>query len=631
MLSVETEARIANIFVVIAQFERKLETKKQVLVELEDFEPITCFQRFDRLKRGKIDANDIQDFLDSNSLMVSEQEAHKIIKLYDKNNDGCLHLEEFLEMILPNHNNKSRSIAANREQYFVSHDTKLDFKIEHQLATIFQFENSQIKTIEHLKDELSSRHDFNVVDAFITLQREGPNKNIHYKHIQQFVNRNGGSLNEQDLLNILRKYQSIQDLHLTFEDFQKLILPFGYESKLIRSGMSSPIKHSERVHQTNQSPLRQKGSNFYTPLKQKSLMSNQKLRSSETRAGTSIKNSEQSKKLQFDPKDSLYHERLNNNQSTYTSSFKATRFDSNFESPSRKEDAPLSYNEDPYFFSFSRQSPQKLRQQDALQDPSVENNLSSAYKRRVVRNKEEDYKFKMPIKQSRFMMPYEEDEIARAFKELIVIDKDLESQKCLLALKSDFNLEDAYKIFDVESKGNFNIREFQEGLNIMRNYPQKEEIQLLLQKFDSDQDGKLSFNEFSNMILPMDKNYASLIISRSSYHHGQNYSRGECFIPETQRELLNVLNQLLQNEIRAEKLRNNLKQRENFDLTESFNALDEGKRGFIDQTQIRRFLEDRHYFPTNKDLKLLMKRIDINQDNLISLSEYIQEFTLKLI
>jgi len=46
------------------------------------------------------------------------------------------------------------------------------------------------------------------------------------------------------------------------------------------------------------------------------------------------------------------------------------------------------------------------------------------------------------------MLPYEEDELCRSLKEYISIEKDIENSKSILALKTDFNLQEAYKIFD---------------------------------------------------------------------------------------------------------------------------------------------------------------------------------------
>lgn len=56
----------------------------------------------------------------------------------------------------------------------------------------------------------------------------------------------------------------------------------------------------------------------------------------------------------------------------------------------------------------------------------------------------------------------------------------------MLSLKTDFNLEDSFKIFDIEGKGEVSIREFEEGLNSMGLFPRKEELQLIFQQFDDD-------------------------------------------------------------------------------------------------------------------------------------------------
>ena len=110
--------------------------------------------------------------------------------------------------------------------------------------------------------------------------------------------------------------------------------------------------------------------------------------------------------------------------------------------------------------------------------------LSTEYHRKVVSKKNEDHKFKHPIKPARLMEPYEEDELARALKEFISIDKDLEGIKQILSLKTDFNLEDAYKIFDLESKDAISLRELEEGYAIYKLFPPREELHLLMQRFD---------------------------------------------------------------------------------------------------------------------------------------------------
>lgn len=74
------------------------------------------------------------------------------------------------------------------------------------------------------------------------------------------------------------------------------------------------------------------------------------------------------------------------------------------------------------------------------------------------------------------MEPYEEDELTRTLREFISIDKDLEIAKETLSLKTDFNLVDSFKLFDVDGKGQINIREFEEGVMMYNIYPRREDL-----------------------------------------------------------------------------------------------------------------------------------------------------------
>jgi hypothetical protein len=48
---------------------------------------------------------------------------------------------------------------------------------------------------------------------------------------------------------------------------------------------------------------------------------------------------------------------------------------------------------------------------------------------------------------------HEEDQLVNSLRDIIVLERELESNKVSLALKSDFNLVDAFKIFDRDSRG----------------------------------------------------------------------------------------------------------------------------------------------------------------------------------
>lgn len=68
-----------------------------------------------------------------------------------------------------------------------------------------------------------------------------------------------------------------------------------------------------------------------------------------------------------------------------------------------------------------------------------------------------------------------------------------------------------------------------------------------------------------------------------------------------------------------------------FDLSLSFKALDMKNKGEIDKNDIAMFLEERHLYVIDKDLRNLMDRFDKNKDGIITYSEYIQEMTPRVI
>ena len=141
-----------------------------------------------------------------------------------------------------------------------------------------------------------------------------------------------------------------------------------------------------------------------------------------------------------------------------------------------------------------------------------------------------------------YQEPYLNSDIARVLKEIISIDRDIESIKQMLSLKTDFNLEDCFRLFDVRDHRSLNLRAVEETFTFFQIYPRREELQMLMLHFDKDADGELNWNEFSKIFLPRDKNYSSLLSKRQSMFIGcTNFSRSTCFLGETFREFISYL------------------------------------------------------------------------------------------
>ena len=110
-------------------------------------------------------------------------------------------------------------------------------------------------------------------------------------------------------------------------------------------------------------------------------------------------------------------------------------------------------------------------------------------------------------------------------------------------------------MFDIDEKGFIRINELEEAFALFEIYPSRDEMELIMRKYDKDSDGKLNFNEFCEMIVPKDRNYSSLLKSRKAYNAHFDFKRSEPFTPDTMVEFKQFLLRLINNEGRAETLR----------------------------------------------------------------------------
>ena len=90
----------------------------------------------------------------------------------------------------------------------------------------------------------------------------------------------------------------------------------------------------------------------------------------------------------------------------------------------------------------------------------------------------------------------EEDELVHSIRDFIQLERELESNKVSLALKHDFNLTDAFKIFDNYPRGSVTIHDLRDGLSAIGVFPTSEEVELFMTRYDEDHDRRLSMREF---------------------------------------------------------------------------------------------------------------------------------------
>ena len=78
---------------------------------------------------------------------------------------------------------------------------------------------------------------------------------------------------------------------------------------------------------------------------------------------------------------------------------------------------------------------------------------------------------------------YEEHNFQAFLKDVIMWENEIERIKCDLALRSDFNLPDAFRVFEVDKWGYVNDLDFKYGANFLDVFPTSEEITLTFKRF----------------------------------------------------------------------------------------------------------------------------------------------------
>lgn len=131
------------------------------------------------------------------------------------------------------------------------------------------------------------------------------------------------------------------------------------------------------------------------------------------------------------------------------------------------------------------------------------------------------------------------EEFVRALKDIVFAEREVESAKIELALKSDFNIVDAFKMMDQRGMGAFSQADLKEGLEQGLSFIDftSDDVYLLFRRFDKLNTGQLSFQEFNKLMLPFSREYANLIKDRVEYYSRRGGNASRYFNSDTRFEL----------------------------------------------------------------------------------------------
>mmetsp|Transcript_24292 Transcript_24292/g.28502 ORF Transcript_24292/g.28502 Transcript_24292/m.28502 type:complete len:157 (+) Transcript_24292:1586-2056(+) len=152
------------------------------------------------------------------------------------------------------------------------------------------------------------------------------------------------------------------------------------------------------------------------------------------------------------------------------------------------------------------------------------------------------------------------EEFVKSVKDIIFAEREVESAKIELALKSDFNIVDAFNQMDRSRSGDLSQEDLREGLMHNLGYIDfvSDDIVLLFRRFDRRQSGFLNFSDFSKLLLPFSREYAALITDRVDYYSRRTRDGSSFFNSDTRYEMQSFWAVFFRNERIMETLRRRL-------------------------------------------------------------------------
>lgn len=145
-----------------------------------------------------------------------------------------------------------------------------------------------------------------------------------------------------------------------------------------------------------------------------------------------------------------------------------------------------------------------------------------------------------------------------------------------------------------------------------------QETYLLVRQYSSLQNGRMSEEDFSHFVLSATNETLPMLVSQR-YH-----------VNEVKLAVKYSFLSLLKEEIRlhreTEALKVQLFQNPEFSLWKAFEFLNSGNKGFISEADVESFLRKRGKFISVNDFDSLMRRIDLEDDLVISYNEFLEAF-----
>lgn len=204
----------------------------------------------------------------------------------------------------------------------------------------------------------------------------------------------------------------------------------------------------------------------------------------------------------------------------------------------------------------------------------------------------------------------------------------LESLKCSLALRNDFNVDDAFIVFEhhPSSTNELNELDISTGLSALGIFPTASELKLLIRRYSLLKTSTLNYGDFFDMLVPFDKDFRNIVERRPPSPFVPKFNRSDFFLGETKTLLADLMEKAIVSENKIEVIRKRISKSFGVDVREFIREIDEGKKGYLSVDDLRKFVKEKiNTESSDKDADLLFIRLDRDRDGKVQYEDIIYE------
>lgn len=198
---------------------------------------------------------------------------------------------------------------------------------------------------------------------------------------------------------------------------------------------------------------------------------------------------------------------------------------------------------------------------------------------------------------------------------LMAQESQIENEKISLAICHDLNVEDVFRLFEVPCRGYLTCDDLISGLCCLGLEISREDARILMQRFDLQKCGVLSYQDFFDLLVPYEKDYRGLVERRRPASCCGCRSL-DGISPETREKLKSLFCSILEKEREVNELRKKLVMLR-VKLPQIYPQIDRLNLGYFINSDFVSFLKEKKIFSTMREADLLFIRLDRNRNGKI--------------